>query len=225
MTLRSISKVLAPVVACALATTVVLAPSTALADGTTSPTGKGIAGGALLGAEAVVTVEAIAGVQSPWAYAIGAVVGAGGGGVGGYFAEKGSDGKVPLYLLAAGMAFAIPATILALNATSYHPGKDYQEDKAPPGTEAPADVPTAPKSPAAGQTGMRLRPPTYVPAPTVQAPVRPMLPMSLVDIRGGDLRLGIPAVEVRPLYTAAEMRQLGLEQKEEIRVPVFHAVW
>jgi hypothetical protein len=171
----------------------------------------------------VVTVEAIAGVQSPWAYAIGAVVGAGGGGVGGYFAESGSDGKVPLYLLAAGMAFAIPATILALNATSYHPGNNYQEDKAPSGTEAPADVPTAPKSPA--PTGMQLRPPTYVPPPTVQVAVRPVIPMSLVDMRGGDLRLGVPAVEVRPLYTAAEMRQLGVEQKEEIRVPVFHAVW
>lgn len=218
MTLRTF---LGSAVAGSLAMAVLLAPSAARAEGPTSPTGKGIAGGALLGAEGVVTIEAIAGVQSPLAYGIGAIVGAAGGGVGGYFAEKGSDAKVPLYLLAAGMAFAIPATILALNQTSYKPPRDYNEDKAPPGTEAPADVPSAPKAPA---TGMMFRAPAYVPAPTAQS-VRPVVAMSLVDLRGGEMRLGVPAVEIRPLFTMAELRQLGVEQKEEIRVPVFHAMW
>ena len=218
-TLRSF---LGTAVAMSLATAFFALPTTAHADSPTSPTGKGIAGGALLGAEGVIAIEAIAGVQTPWAYAVGAIVGAGGGGVGGYFAERGSDGKVPLYLLAGGMALAIPATILALNQTSYHPPRDYQEDKAPPGTETPADVPTSPKAPA---TGLRFRAPAYVPPPSLQAQRLPTITTSLVDLRGGEMRLGVPAVEVRPLFTMAEMRQLGVEQKEEIRVPVFHAMW
>src|SRR5438105_2447583 len=80
-----------------------LAPSAAHAD-TVSPTGKGIAGGALLGAEAIVTIEAVAGVKPPWAYAVGAIVGAAGGGIAGHFAEQSSDPHVPLYLLAGGVA-------------------------------------------------------------------------------------------------------------------------
>ena len=48
-----------------------------------SPDGKGIAGGALLGAELVVFVEAIAGVHSGTAYLLGAGGGAIAGGVGG----------------------------------------------------------------------------------------------------------------------------------------------
>lgn len=82
--------------------------------------GKGIAGGVLLGAEAVVLVESAVGVHSPWAHAIGAVGGGIGGGVGGYFLEGSvSDGRVPLTMLAGGLILAIPTIVVSLNATSY----------------------------------------------------------------------------------------------------------
>jgi hypothetical protein len=72
----------------------------------------------LLGAEVVTIIESIAGVRPGWAYAVGAIVGAGGGGVGGYFVEQGStDGKVPMYMLAGGLALIIPSVVLTLNAT------------------------------------------------------------------------------------------------------------
>src|SRR5580693_3936257 len=71
---------------------------TARADNV-SPDGKGIVGGGLLGAEVVTIVEGIADVRSGWAYGLGALVGAGGGAVGGYFVEQqSSDGEVPMYL-------------------------------------------------------------------------------------------------------------------------------
>ena len=43
-----------------------------------SATGKGIVGGALLGAELVTVTEAVFHLQSPWAYVIGGAAGAGG---------------------------------------------------------------------------------------------------------------------------------------------------
>src|SRR3954465_14139849 len=65
-----------------------------------SGSGKGITGGALLGGEAVMLVEAIAGVKPAWAYIIGGLVGAGGGAAGGYFIEKDGSAKASSYMLA-----------------------------------------------------------------------------------------------------------------------------
>jgi hypothetical protein len=50
-----------------------------------------------------------------------------------------------------------------------------------------------------------------------------MMPMSLVGMQQGELRLGIPAVEIRPMYTASEMRKFGVEQQQEVRLPLFEA--
>src|SRR4051812_40084066 len=63
-------------------------------------TGKGIAGGALLGGEVVMLGEAIAGVRSGWVYLLGGVVGAGAGGYLGHLAERDADPKVSVYMLA-----------------------------------------------------------------------------------------------------------------------------
>ena len=97
----------------------------------TSPTGKGTVGGALLGAEAVMLVEAAADVKQGWAYALGGGLGAVAGGVGGFFAEDSGDAKLSLYLLVGGMALVIPTTVAVLSATAYEP-VNYTEDKPPP---------------------------------------------------------------------------------------------
>lgn len=203
-----------------------LTSSVALADTPATGTGKGIAGGALLGGELVVTFEAMVGVEKPWAYAGGALVGMAGGGVGGYFIEQSADRRVPLYMLAGGVALVIPATIVALNATAYRPPKEYVEEKATPGTEPAADAP-APRAPEAPKpSSRRLVPPNYAPPPTVQAPVRPSVPTSLVDVRTvTGFRLGVPAVEIRPRFSMTEIKTFGVAQSEEVRVPVFHAVF
>ncbi|HMI87635.1 MAG TPA: hypothetical protein VK550_26295, partial [Polyangiaceae bacterium] len=54
-------------------------------------TGKGIVGGALLGGEVVMLVEAAFGVKSGWVYVLSGVLGAGAGGFGGSLLEKDAD--------------------------------------------------------------------------------------------------------------------------------------
>lgn len=215
-----------------------------------SATGKGITGGALLGGELVVTVEAIAGVKPAWAYLVGGGLGAVAGGVGGYFVEQTSDPKPSYYMLAAGMALIIPATVAVLQSTSYKPPPDYQEDRpgkaaGPSGEPAPAGVTTTPPvqeaQPPAGSVPPAPAAPGATPAPgpgTAPAPVpapgpgtrapgpsRPPIAMSLVDLYGGRLRMGIPAVEIRPMYTSAEIKKYGVEQQAEVRLPLFQATF
>src|SRR5688572_998408 len=105
------------------------APSTAQAE-EVSPTAKGIVGTALLGGELVVFGEAIFGVRSTTAYLVGAGAGMVAGGVGGYFIEQAvSDGRIPAYLLAGGLALLIPAIVVTLDATRYMPAEGAREDK------------------------------------------------------------------------------------------------
>lgn len=100
------------------------------------PTGRGIAGGALLGAEIAIFGEAIAGLESPWLYWAGAGLGAAGGALGGYYVESAGAPRSSYYLLAGGMALSIPAMIVYLDATnevrSHTPaeptGPDYDEE-------------------------------------------------------------------------------------------------
>jgi hypothetical protein len=197
-----------------------------------SPNGKGIVGGALLGGEVVTITESLIGVRNGWAYLIGGVVGAGGGGVGGYFVEHGtSNGQGAVYLLAGGMALIIPAVVLTLNATRYHPSESATEDRPPPGV-APADpgsVPTSP-APTPGTVTPAAAPPAG--APTSSATPRGVSPSaslapstSLVDVGLTSeetlLRLGLPVPEVRPMYSATEQRTYGLPDLTELRMSLF----
>jgi hypothetical protein len=183
-----------------------------------SPTGKGVVGGGLLGAEVVMLVEAAVGLKSGWAYLIGGVVGAGGGAVGGLQIQKDADPKVSLYMLAGGMALVIPTTVAVLQATSYKAPEEYTEDR-PSG--APVPEPPRPTTPGAtpGTPGPQTRLHYHWQAPQLK------VPLGLVDVDDGTFKVAVPAVEVRPLYSLSELRQYGLEQKHELRVPVFSATF
>jgi hypothetical protein len=182
-----------------------LVPGRACAEpGDPSPTGKGITGGALLGAELVTGVEAAAGVDSTWAYVGGGLAGAAGGGVGGYFLEQDADPHVPLLMLAGGMALIIPATVLVLNATAYRPPADYVQDTAP-SDEPVADPP---------------KPSARVPARKSRATHPVPIPPALIAIQPERLALSIPAPEVRYVYTRQEIAALGVRQATEIRIPL-----
>lgn len=202
-----------------------LTPALAFAD-PVSPTGKGITGGALLGGEVVMLTEAAAGVKPAWAYAVGGVVGAAGGGVGGYFAEQGGSAKLPLYLLAGGMALVIPTTVAVLSATAYTPPADYTEDR------GPSDEPVAePAAPAAAPTSSRERSRHRAVArhaPRLEAPLalyQPVVPPALLGYGERGLTLSVPAVEVGQVYTRAELATFGVKQGAELRVPVFDVVF
>ncbi|GAC1393956.1 MAG: hypothetical protein NVSMB47_02170 [Polyangiales bacterium] len=96
-------------------------------DSPVKGTGKGIVGGALLGGEAGLVILSAAGAKQSWMYYTIPPALAIGGGVGGYFIEKGQEGtnaQAPMYLLAAGMALIIPAVVITLSAASYNPVND-----------------------------------------------------------------------------------------------------
>lgn len=212
------------------AASALLAPSVASAD-EVSPTGKGITGGALLGGEVVMLTEAAAGVKPAWAYAVGGLVGAAGGGVGGYFAEQNGSAKLSLYLLAGGMAFVIPTTVAVLSTTAYTPPASYTEDKGPsdePVAE-PAQPAAAPATGGSQPTSQRTR--THhrrlARARFTQplALYRPVLPPALVDFGHQGLSLSVPALEVGQAYTRTEQQEFGVKQAAELRVPVFNYVF
>lgn len=189
-------------------------------------TGKGITGGALLGGELVMAVEAAFGVQNTWAYVGGGLAGAAAGGVGGYFIEQGSDAKPSFYMLAGGMALIIPTTVAVLQATSYKAPDHYIEDA--PGDTTPASEPPRPAEQPAGPSTVTVTTPEATAPSRTTAPVattRPHIPISLVDLHDGSFSMGVPAVELRPTYTPMELSTYGVSQKTELRLPVFRATF
>lgn len=231
-TSRRLGPVPAVAVAALLGVIAVSAPARDARADEVSPDGKGIVGGALLGAEVITITESLAGVKPVWAYAVGAVVGAGGGGVAGHFIENAStDGKVPMYMLAGGLALIIPAVVLTLNATRWQPEEGATEDNVPTGPAAepgavggsvvvgPPNAPNVPPPPTAPPPG--ATPPLPPPAAAPPAPTPP--PQSLFDVHGGSLRMGVPVPDVRPVFSVAEQRQYGLSRAEtEFRMPMLH---
>lgn len=220
-----------------------------------SPTAKGIVGGALLGGEVVVFVEGLIGVRSSTAYLVGAGLGAAGGGVGGYFVEQEStDGRVPVYMLAGGLALMIPAFVVALDQTRYLPAEGAREDR--PVTDLPPSDPgkpggssvigaeptPSPAGPTAPSTAPTTAPTTTPPSGTTPATTPPAggggggtpsgvrgparAPVSLIDVRGRALQVGVPVPEVRPVFSTSQRKALGVESAgNELRFPVLNVTF
>lgn len=237
---RFVTRSAALLAAGAAFTAATLASGDAHASGPVSPTGKGIVGGALLGGEVVTLTIGAIGVERGWPYFVFGALGAAGGGVGGYFVEKATKGTVDaggnvtgrtsepaLYMLAGGMALLIPALVVSLNATSYKPPEGDR-------VELPGNDP---------RDGVRIIPPGAAPPPPPpgalpstkrggqKAPKRVELaslrhiPVSLFDVYKGKVGMGLPAVEVRPLYSQKEVFQYGVAQGTEVHFPVFKAMF
>jgi hypothetical protein len=213
--------------AAVLGATITMAPLRDARADEVSAGGKGIVGGALLGVEVPVIIEGIAGVRSGWVYLVSAVVGGGGGAVGGYFIDKGSsDGKAPMYMLAGGLALVIPALVLTLNGTRYQPEEGATEDRAPVG---PAAEPGAPggSSIAPGVAPAPVVAPPAPPPPAVApAPPPPPPPQSLLDVHQGTFRVGVPVPDVRPMFSVSEMRSFGMKDNPAaFHMPVLRVVF
>lgn len=198
----------------ALGAAVMLTPADAQAqenNPSVSPTGKGIAGGALLGAEIVMIPIAIAGVDAWWPYVVFGAVGAGGGAVGGWAVEKATKPDGPsepaLYMLAGGMALIVPTIVAVLNATAYDPTEEEDEQGDEPGTDIPSEV----DGEASVEVGARY-------------PGGAPVPLSIVGVDAWSDRpavgMGIPAVSVQPRFTPNEMAAYGVEQGTEVSIPV-----
>ena len=230
--------------AIAAGTVLVGSPKVAHAE-EVKPTGKGIVGGAFLGAEVVVFVEAIAGVRSGTAYLVGAGAGAVAGGVGGYFVEQAvSDGRVPAYMLAGGLALIIPALVVTLDQTRYLPSEGAREDR--PVTNLPPSDPGKPGGGAViGAEPKAAAPPGATPAapggstpasgPTAPpagggtggTPSQARGPVSLINLQGtSTLRVGLPLPEVRPVFTASQKKAFGVDSAgSELRFPVMNVTF
>jgi len=196
--------------------------SDARADGPVTATGKGTVGGALLGGEVVCITMGAIGVERGWPYFVFGGLGAVGGGIGGFFVEKASTPEPSLYMLAGGMALIIPTLVVSLNATAYKPPETDQIQNEPANNKPALDAP-APGTPATAPitASRNAKKPTRVAA----RPVMPHIPLSVLDIYKGHIALGIPAFELRPLYSAAELWKYGVSQGSEVRLPLFQAMF
>ncbi|MEI9947625.1 MAG: hypothetical protein WDO74_01215 [Pseudomonadota bacterium] len=230
-----------------------LAPLAAHAEDVSS-TGKGIVGGALLGAEVVLATEAAFKVQPGWAYAVGGVAGGAAGGVAGHFIEQDANPKTTMLMLAGGMALVIPTTVAVLSATAYEPPASYTQDRAPADepvaepprpngapTPAPAPATTSPSGnevTAPPPAPVVTPPPADTPsAPTGSLPKRKskahrtlpldyhLSPPALIGISTEALTLGMPALEVRNVYSKNELAMYGVNQATELRVPVLSVLF
>jgi hypothetical protein len=199
---------------------------------------KGIIGGALLGGEVVMLTMGAVGVEKGWPYLVFGGLGMVAGGVGGFFIEEaagpgneaGDTPEAGVYMLAGGMALVIPTLVVVLNATSYKPPETDTIEPSP--TPQPAAEPAAPSGGASvtisskNDKGPKKKPQTVArqwAAPARLEPITPHVPLSLVDVYQGQLAMGVPAVQIRPVYTQRELALYGVQQGGEVRVPVFKA--
>jgi hypothetical protein len=158
---------------------------------------KATIGGALLGAELVIAVEAAIDVDPWWWYAVGGGLGAVGGGVGGYFIDRTDNPEVSMSLLVGGMVFAVPATLAMVNARTFKPEQNPVVDSA--------------SQSAAQRAEDRYYLAAHRPIP------------SLVDVRDqGKLSLRVPAVSVAPVFSQEARQMHSLPTAMSVRVPVFH---
>ncbi|MBP6834483.1 MAG: hypothetical protein KA978_27120 [Deltaproteobacteria bacterium] len=200
-----------------------------------TPTGKGIAGCALLGGEAVMLIEAAAGARPTWAYLVGGGLGAIAGGLGGYFLEQAAEGDTTLTgitvgTLVVGLGLIIPTTIATIGATAYSPERDQPaEDNAPStgpldeSTTAPTPAGAAPAAaPAPGATSGTTSDilPTARRSPRQLAARPAFRPTGLLDMGPGGLSLAVPAIHVGANLTVQEVRQYGLTAVSELRIPL-----
>ncbi len=236
-------KFVATVALAALASTTVLADAReahAQTVNEVSPTGKGIVGCALLGAETVMLIEAAAGARPGWAYILGGVLGAGAGAAGGYFLEQAAVGDsaltgVAIGTLVVGLGVAIPTTIAMLNATAYRPEAEAPTEDASPaagpvdesttpgasapaegGAPAPAAAPASGSAPAASPTSSRT---PHGNGSRLTA-ARAFRATGLLDFTEAGMNLAVPALSVGSAVTVAEMRQYGVGSVPELRLPL-----
>jgi hypothetical protein len=197
-------------------------PASAQEADPVSGDGKGIVGGALLGAEVVTITMGIAGVEDGWPYFVFGGLGAVGGALAGFGVESADPpAEAPVYMLAGGLTLIVPALVISLNAVSQDdPVEDLDPVTEEPAAEPPGAAPGAP----GGGGAVKFDATTRRQVPT-RAPVarRPAPRQTAVDLREGDLAIGVPAVAVKPLYSNQEISRYGVTQGTEVRVPVLGA--
>lgn len=168
---------------------------------------KGISGGALVGAEAVMLTEAALGVKPTWLYVLGGVVGAGGGGFAGYYLGGSSSPKPPSFVLAGGIALFIPTLIGIVTATQFQPDDTYQQQRS-----SDEEVPLDARGPRGAQRPTRRALAAAAAAgPEAPAPASP--------------HLELPQVQVAASYSAEELQIHQVRQAPAVHVSLLRGVF
>lgn len=160
---------------------------------------KGIIGLGLIGAELGFVIPAVSGLDDWWAFVVFPILGAGGGGVAGYFLLEEGDGhpEAAVATLVAGMALIVPATVLTLSATAYDPDDDSGDE---------SDVAVKSRSLAR--------------RPSVQQMARDAGP-GLVRLSDKGIFMGAPVVTpVLPVFSSKEEAKHAPKSRAELRIPV-----
>ena len=90
---------------------------------------KGMIGGGMLGAEAVMLTESAFRLRPGWLYVVGGAAGAGAGAYLGYEISDGASNRAPAFLLAGGIALIIPTVMGVLTATEYEPAEPLRREE------------------------------------------------------------------------------------------------
>lgn len=172
---------------------------------------KGLIGGVLMGAELTVIGEAIVGVEPQWMYLAGAGVGGIAGGVGGYFVDDADRPGFSVALLVGGMALAIPALVLTLDATRRH----WPEAEKP---RLPSQPSSNPPDPTAGLELSFKRLPKNS---------RHLLRWDSApqDTSDGSVHIAMPDVYVTEAFSLKDRQLYALPLATSIHVSVFTANW
>jgi hypothetical protein len=221
-------KVIVALVLAALSSTAVMTAAPRCAEAqTTAPPGRvsalpqGTIGTALLGAEAVMIIESVAGVRNRWVILGSGLAGLVAGGVGGFFIDQAIDNaqgpaEISSALLVVGMGLIIPTTIAFAAATMYRPEEanvvttEDNAGSAPPLEEstgtggAGAGTGAAPSS-GAPSGGTSAPPPNAAPSTSPpQGSIQRTRPEALVNYAPGRLQLGLPAFSIARNYSLEE---------------------
>lgn len=172
---------------------------------------KGLIGGVLMGAELTVIGEAIVGVETEWMYLAGAGIGGAAGGVGGYFVDDSDSPGFSVALLVGGMALAIPALVLTLDATRRH-WPEVEQRRLP---REPSSNP--PELHAGPELSLKLLPKNS----------RHLLRWDSASYAPSDggLRMSLPDVYVTEAFSLNDRQRYSLPLASSIHVPVFTAIW
>lgn len=188
--------------------------------------GKGILGGAILGAEIGLMTNALivnAGVRELdewWAWVLFPALGSAGGGVLGYFAlEEPNMGQgfpeAAVAVFAISMALVVPTFVGVLALTAYSPGPDQGGGGGSVGDEdgADEDLDDAPPRATPDEAAQSARARVLAGGPGV------------LRFDRGQVLLGVPMVSSADSFTAEERRHVALPQVMDLRVPVVSGVF
>jgi len=213
-------------------------------DGPVEATGVGIAGGVIVGAELIFLLEAAIGVEPVWPWVVFPLLGAAGGGVGGYFLENASP-EGAIALLVAGLAAIIPTAMAISASRAYDPeregavagdsvGERGLSFELPPriddvegGTTTevesrPDEIPEDAGEPPGAEEG-GAGPEARAPGPARDSRARHLASGSLLHVhRDFGFGWGVPAPEVRvgPVPGAGVMPGVERDRGLEINLPI-----